>query len=70
MRRVRKPTGNHDFEKLCPESGTEHRLTQPMTPKTNGLVEHLTGPIGGMLKNNRFLSTLDQQPNLVHYASL
>lgn len=33
----------HGFNQLCQEQGIEHRLTQPYTPKTNGLVERMNG---------------------------
>lgn len=35
----------------CEEEGIEHRLTQPFTPKTNGMVERVNGTI----KNNTIL---------------
>ena len=41
--RRRAPTGNHDFDRLCAELGIEHRLTPPMRPQTNGLVERFNG---------------------------
>ena len=33
----------HPFDALCEALGIEHRLTQPYTPKTNGLVERMNG---------------------------
>ncbi|VVH56582.1 hypothetical protein BSPCLSOX_906, partial [uncultured Gammaproteobacteria bacterium] len=33
------------FDKLCSRSEIEHRLTQPVTPKTNGMVERVNGTI-------------------------
>jgi transposase InsO family protein len=38
-------TGNHDFDRLCAELGIEHRLTPPMRPQTNGMVERFKGRI-------------------------
>jgi transposase InsO family protein len=35
----------HKFDKLCSRSEIEHRLTQPVTPKTNGMVERVNGTI-------------------------
>jgi hypothetical protein len=32
-------------QKLCSRSEIEHRLTQPATPKTNGMVERVNGTI-------------------------
>jgi hypothetical protein len=33
------------LDKLCSRSEIEHRLTQPVTPKTNGMVERVNGTI-------------------------
>jgi len=41
----KEPSGNHPFDKVCQESGAEHRLTLPYTPKTNGMVERMNGKI-------------------------
>jgi transposase InsO family protein len=38
-------SGKHKFDKLCSRSEIEHRLTQPATPKTNGMVERVNGTI-------------------------
>ncbi|SSC09702.1 DDE-type integrase/transposase/recombinase [thiotrophic endosymbiont of Bathymodiolus puteoserpentis (Logatchev)] len=38
-------SGKHKFDKLCSRSEIEHRLTQPVTPKTNGMVERVNGTI-------------------------
>lgn len=40
-----EPTGNHRFDKLCKALGIDHRLTQPSTPQTNGMVERANGII-------------------------
>jgi hypothetical protein len=34
--------GKHEFYKLCAVLDIDHRLTPPMSPQTNGLVERLT----------------------------
>ena len=34
-------SGKHKFDKLCSRSEIEHRLTQPVTPKTNGILTAL-----------------------------
>lgn len=39
----KSPSGKHVFDIACPELQTEHRLTQPYTPKTNGMVERMNG---------------------------
>jgi transposase-like protein len=41
----KEPTGNHRFDKLCKAFKIEHRLTEPFTPKTNGMVERANGLI-------------------------
>jgi transposase InsO family protein len=33
----------HPFDAVCQALGIEHRLTQPYTPKTNGMVERMNG---------------------------
>ena len=40
---ARKPTGNHEFDRLCTTLGIEHRLTRPRHPQTNGMVERFNG---------------------------
>lgn len=47
--RRRAASGNHDFDRLCAELDIEHRLTPPMRPQTNGLVERFNGRIGDVL---------------------
>ncbi len=46
---AREPSGNHGFDPLCQERGIEHRLTQPRTPRTDGMVERLNGRIADVL---------------------
>ncbi len=41
----KQASGNHIFDKVCKETNIEHRLTQPNTPKTNGMVERVNGTI-------------------------
>ncbi len=40
-----KPTGNHRFDKLCKKYSIEHRLIEPFSPQTNGMVERVNGTI-------------------------
>lgn len=40
------PSGRHAFDRLCAAHGIEHRLTQPYTPKTNGMVERFNRRLG------------------------
>ena len=41
---------------LCAELGIEHRLTPPMRPQTNGMVERFNGRIEDVLQSHRFRS--------------
>lgn len=41
--RSRQPTGEHGFDRLCQALGIEHRLSQPKTAQTNGMVERFNG---------------------------
>jgi transposase-like protein len=43
--RDKNVTGNHKFDLTCKKEHIEHRLTQPSTPKTNGMVERVNGTI-------------------------
>ncbi|TSE31182.1 Integrase core domain protein [Tepidimonas charontis] len=68
-----KPTGEHEFDRLCAALGIEHRLTRPRRPQTNGMVE-LEGPHcrhpahpplqgwGDLGKNHRSLRLAVQRP--------
>ncbi len=44
-RGAKEPTGNHRFDKACTAQNIDHRLTEPFTPKTNGMVERANGII-------------------------
>jgi transposase InsO family protein len=44
-RGAKEPTGNHRFDKTCAARNIKHRLTEPFTPKTNGMVERANGII-------------------------
>jgi transposase InsO family protein len=68
--RERKATGNHEFDRLCTELGIEHRLTQPRTPQTNGMVERFNGRIADVLKTHHFNSGLDMEQTLMRYVYL
>ena len=45
--RKRSPTGQHEFDRLCADLRIEHRLTPPMRPQTNGMVERFQRPDRG-----------------------
>ncbi|BCU05875.1 hypothetical protein Atep_05520 [Allochromatium tepidum] len=64
----RKPTGRHPFDQLCAEHAIEHRLTQPYTPKTNGMIERFNGRICEVLKSTRFRSAQELEQTLLRYA--
>ena len=44
--RTGRPSGRHDFDRLCAAHAIEHRLTRPYTPKTNGMVERFNRRLG------------------------
>ena len=70
--RKRSPTGQHEFALLCAELGIEHRLTPPMRPRTNGMVERFNGRVEDVLQSHRFQSGEDSEqtiPRYVHYNS-
>lgn len=68
--RARQPSGNHEFDQLCQALGIEHRLTQPRTPRTNGMVERFNGRIADVLKTHRFDSAQDLEQTLLRYVAL
>jgi hypothetical protein len=67
---ARAPSGNHEFDQLCQELDIEHRLTQPWTPKTNGMVERFNGRIADVLKTHRFNGREDLEQTLLRYVAL
>lgn len=68
--REREPRGNHEFDRLCEPLGIGHRLTQPRTPRINGMVERFNGRIADVLKTHRFNSAEDLKQTLLRYAAL
>lgn len=66
----RGASGDHEFDQLCQELGIEHRLTQPRTPRTNGMVQRFNGRIADVLKTHRFNSREDMQQTLERYVAL
>lgn len=68
--RARQPSGNHEFDQLCQALGIEHRLTQPATPQTNGMVERFNGRIADILKTHRFNSQEDLDVTILRYVIL
>ena len=68
--RKRAATGQHEFDMLCAELGIEHRLTPPMRPQTNGMVERFNGRIEDVLQSHRFRSGEDLEQTLLRYVHL
>jgi len=68
--RKRAATGNHEFDSLCAELGIEHRLTPPMRPQTNGMVERFNGRIEDVLQSHRFQSGEDLEQTILRYVRL
>jgi len=68
--RNRNPTGQHEFDRLCADLGIEHRLTPPMRPQTNGMVERFDGRIEDVLQSHRFDGGEDLEHTILRYARL
>lgn len=68
--RKRAATGQHEFDLLCADLGIEHRLTPPMHPQTNGMVERFNGRIEDVLQSHRFRSGEDLEQTLLRYVRL
>jgi transposase InsO family protein len=68
--RKRAATGNHEFDRLCADLGIEHRLSPPMRPQTNGMVERFNGRIEDVLKSHRFRSGEDLEQTILRYVRL
>jgi len=46
--------GTHAFDRVCTANRSEHRLTKPRTPQTNGMIERFNGRIAEVLVTTRF----------------
>lgn len=68
--RRRAPTGNHDFDRLCADLDIEHRLTPPMRPQANGMVERFNGRIEDVLQSHQFHSGEDLEQTMLRYVWL
>lgn len=68
--RKRAATGQHEFDQLCADLGIEHRLTPPMRPQTNGMVERFNGQIEDVLQSHRFHSGEDLEQTILRYVTL
>ena len=54
--RKRAATGRHEFDQLCADLGIEHRLSPPMHPQTDGMVERFNTRIEEVLQSHHFRS--------------
>ena len=64
------PDTLHEFDQLCTDLGIEHRLTPPMRPQTNGMVERFNGRIEDVLQSHRFQSGEDLEQTILRYVTL
>ncbi|GHU94693.1 transposase [Bacteroidia bacterium] len=56
------------FDVKCYENGVEHRLTQPCTPKTNGMVERANGIIkNGTILNTEYENVQQMNKDLINF---
>ncbi len=46
-----KPSGKHPVDRLCADTGIEHRLTRPFHPQTNGMVERFNRRLAQALRD-------------------
>ena len=63
-------TGRHEFDQLCTDLGIEHRLSPPMHPQTNGMVERFNGRIEEVLQSHHFRSGEALETTLHRYVLL
>ena len=82
--RRRAASGEHDFDRLCCDLGSEHRLAPPMHPQSeedqetvqrtvsprNGMVERCNGHREAVLQSHRYVSAEDLESTLMRYVHL
>ncbi len=68
--RNRAGAGQHEFDQLCADLGIDHRLTPPMRPQTNGMVERFNGRIEDVLQSHRVHSGEDLEQTILRYMTL
>ncbi len=66
----RSPAGQHEFDRLCPDPGTEPRPAPPMRPQTNVMVGRLDGRIEDVLRSRRFHGGEDLEETLPRHVHL
>ena len=57
-------------DQLCQALGIEHRLTQPRTPQTNGMVEGFNGRLRQVLRSHHLNSAEDLEKTLHRFVWL
>jgi transposase InsO family protein len=63
----RTPDGSHPFDTQCNTLMIKHKLTQPRTPQTNGMVERFNGRIADLLKKHRVEHAQELHHLILHY---
>ena len=66
----REPTGRHRFDRVCAANTIEHRLIQPRTPQTNGMIERFNGRISEVLTTTRFDSAESLAQTIERYVQV
>jgi hypothetical protein len=66
----RTPSGKHCFDVLCGNMNIERRLSPPLHPQTNGMIERFNGRIADVRKAHRFNSQEDLTQTLYRYVYL
>jgi len=65
-----KPTGEHEFDRVCRRYGVEHRLIKPYRAETNGMVERFNGRIKDILVKTRFKDSKELAETLRQYLRI
>ncbi len=68
--RQRAATGAHECDTLGTALDTDHRLTPPRSPQTNGMVERFNGRIEEVLQSHPFRSGEVLEATLLRYVWL
>ncbi len=65
-----KPTGEHEFDKVCKRQGVEYRLIKPYRTERNGMVERFNGRIKDILVKTRFKDSKELEETLRQYMRI
>ncbi|MCY4473775.1 MAG: integrase core domain-containing protein [Kistimonas sp.] len=68
--REKSASGARECDEICHAFGIKHRLTQPRSRPTNGVIERFNGWIAVMLTPHGFDSAQDRETTLMRYAWL